>query len=164
MQIPKTCLNALPLGLLLCGSLSICGAEDTTTPLAPADLVFAEQDGLVAVEAEHFISQTLADTRAFNLSNSNAAPAIEPDGDPAHAAGASGGAYLEILPDSRRDHSEKLIRNFEPRYLPAHRIHNTDWSSDKAALPPEDAQTELRSHRPPQLPVAAFLLKLDRRW
>ena len=41
---------------------------------------------------------------------------IEPDGDSNHVAGASGGAYLEILPDTRRTHGDKLIRgeNFSP--------------------------------------------------
>ncbi len=35
---------------------------------------------------------------------------IEPDGDPIHVGGASGGAYLEIRPDTRRTHADKLIR------------------------------------------------------
>ncbi|MCS7469634.1 DUF5060 domain-containing protein [Stieleria sp. ICT_E10.1] len=85
-------------------------------PIVDQSLVFAEQDGLVAVEAEHFFKQTANDVRAFYLTHSELTPSITPDGDPSHVAGASGGAYLEILPDTRRTHGDKLIRgtNFAP--------------------------------------------------
>ncbi|PAY17790.1 hypothetical protein CKO51_19990 [Rhodopirellula sp. SM50] len=78
--------------------------------------MFAEQDGLVAVEAEHFFRQTANDVRSFYLTHADSTPSITPDGDPSHVAGASGGAYLEILPDTRRTHGDKLIRgtNFSP--------------------------------------------------
>lgn len=91
---------------------SICGQE----PIAKPDLVFQEKDGLVAVEAEHFFKQTSADVRAFHLTHSKLTPSINPDGDPNHVAGASGGAYLEILPDTRRTHDDKLTKgvNFSP--------------------------------------------------
>jgi len=85
-------------------------------PIVDDSVVFAEQDGLVAVEAEHFFKQTLTDTRAFYLTHAQQTPAVEPDGDPSHVAGASGGAYLELLPDTRRTHDDKLIKgeNFSP--------------------------------------------------
>ena len=67
-------------------------ASDATTPIAAETLVFAEKDGLVAVEAEHFIRQELSDVRAFHITTSEAAPEIEPDGDPSHVGGAAGGA------------------------------------------------------------------------
>jgi hypothetical protein len=35
---------------------------------------------------------------------------VKPDADPPHVAGASGGAYLEILPDTRATHGDKLIQ------------------------------------------------------
>ncbi len=71
---------------------------------------------MVAVEAEHFWKQTHTETRAFHLTAVDSTPDIQPDGDPPHVAGASGGAYLEILPDTRRTHGDKLIRgtNFSP--------------------------------------------------
>jgi hypothetical protein len=80
------------------------------------DVVFREVDGLVAVEAEHFTQQTATDKRAFHLTTAQRTPDISPDGDPPHIAGASGGAYLEVLPDTRRTHADKLIRgeNFSP--------------------------------------------------
>ena len=91
-------------------------AADTDSPITSDDVVFAENDGLLAVEAEHFFSQTMSEKRAFHLTTADSQPEIDPDGDPAHVAGASGGAYLEILPDTRRTHGDKLIRgtNFAP--------------------------------------------------
>ena len=85
-------------------------------PIADESLVFAEKDGIVAVEAEHFFKQTSSDVRAFHLTHADLTPDVTPDGDPNHVAGASGGAYLEILPDTRRTHGDKLIRgeNFSP--------------------------------------------------
>jgi hypothetical protein len=81
-----------------------------------ADAIYREVDGVVAVEAEHFAQQTATETRAFHLATGERSPDVEPDGDPTHIAGASGGAYLEALPDTRRAHNDKLIRgeNFSP--------------------------------------------------
>lgn len=83
---------------------------------APAQTVFKEEGGLVAVEAEHFVKQTKMDVRAFHLTTADRTPEVKPDGDPSHVAGASNGAYLEILPDTRRTHADKLIKdtNFCP--------------------------------------------------
>jgi len=70
---------------------------------------FVERDGLVAVEAEHFVAQDKTDTRQWYITSATQTPSLSPDGDESHAASASGGAYLEILPDTRRNHSMKLI-------------------------------------------------------
>ena len=85
-------------------------------PIADPSLVFEEKNGLVAVEAEHFFKQEKADVRAFHLTHADLTPEFTPDGDEPHVGGASGGAYLEILPDTRRNHGHKLIRgeNFMP--------------------------------------------------
>lgn len=84
-------------------------AADLTRPRAGPDLVFEERDGLVAIEAEHFHKQTLTEKRAWHLTSPRHTPAVTPDGDPPHLEGASGGAYLEILPDTRRTHDDPLI-------------------------------------------------------
>ncbi|WP_146458492.1 DUF5060 domain-containing protein [Rubripirellula tenax] len=80
------------------------------------EVVFQELGGVVAVEAEHYASQTETQVRAFHLTSAADSPGVEPDGDPSHADGASGGAYLEVLPDTRRTHADKLIvgTNFSP--------------------------------------------------
>lgn len=77
-------------------------------PIASAEVVFAENDGLVAVEAEHFFKQEKSKVRAWYRTTSKVQPEIDPDGDAPHVGGASGGAYLESLPDTRRTHADKL--------------------------------------------------------
>jgi hypothetical protein len=70
---------------------------------------FEEKGGLVAVEAEHFAVQSETETRKWYITSASKIPEISPDGDESHADSASGGAYIEILPDTRRNHSNKLI-------------------------------------------------------
>ncbi len=84
-------------------------AAETHQPLVGDDVVFAETDGLVAVEAEHFFQQTHSDKRAWHVTTAESPSGIAPDGDSSHVAGASGGAYLEALPDTRRVEGEPLI-------------------------------------------------------
>ena len=84
-------------------------AEPPAKPLVGADVVFEETGGVVAVEAEHFFRQTLTNKRAWYLTTKDRTPKVTPDGDEPHVAGASGGAYLELLPDTRRTHGDKLV-------------------------------------------------------
>lgn len=76
----------------------------------PETLVFGESDGVVIVEAEHFHRQSLDELRRWYVVSARDAPAVEPDGDPAHLDGASGGAYVEALPDTRRTHDDTLVQ------------------------------------------------------
>ena len=105
------CIFAL---LLLVGHFN--DSASAQRPIVAESVIFAEVDGFVAIEAEHFFDQTKDDVRAFYLTTADQTPGLTPDADPNHAAGASGGGYLEILPDTRRNHSEKLIKgeNFSP--------------------------------------------------
>lgn len=80
-----------------------------TAPWAEAALVFAERDGLVSVEAEHFVRQTETGMRAWHITSAERTPRVTPDGDPPHWDGASGGAYVEVLPDTRRTHGDRLV-------------------------------------------------------
>ena len=95
--------------LLCCVFPTVADAQGDSDPLVAETTHFNETDGLVAVEAEHFFKQELTDKRAFYHTHSEKNPVFEMDGDPAHVGGASNGAYLEILPDTRRNHKEKLI-------------------------------------------------------
>lgn len=78
--------------LLACGSLACAPAH--------AETLF--------IEAENFSSQTRAEKRQWHLFSAQSSPQITPDGDPAHLEGASGGAYVEVLPDTRRSHGDPL--------------------------------------------------------
>jgi len=77
-------------------------------------VVFEENSGLVVGEAEHFAAQLKIDVRKWYVAGKSQSLQIMPDGDPSHADSASGGAYIEILPDTRRSDGDKLIsgRNF----------------------------------------------------
>ncbi|MEM7782419.1 MAG: DUF5060 domain-containing protein, partial [Planctomycetota bacterium] len=94
---------------LLNSTGALIGDETLTQPIVAEDVVFEEVDGFVAVEAEYFFKQD-SGKRAFYLSNLGQTPELKPDGDPQHVEGASNGCYIEILPDTRRNHSQKLIQ------------------------------------------------------
>ena len=93
----------------LAGGIPATFAAPLTEPIAKPDLVIQEADGYVGVEAEHFVRQEKADVRAWYLTTEKQSAGLQPDADPPHAEGAGGGAYLEILPDTRKNHDEKLI-------------------------------------------------------
>lgn len=69
---------------------------------------FMEKDGIVAVEAEHFFKQTKDEVRTWKITNKETAP-VKQDPDPVHFASASNKSYIEVLPDTRTNHDEKLI-------------------------------------------------------
>jgi len=89
-------------------SLALLTSVLAVVSFAAADAV-REAGGLITIEAENFAKQSLVEMRAWHLTSAETNPAIEPDGDPTHLDGASGGAYLEILPDTRRSNKDKLI-------------------------------------------------------
>ncbi|AXT56154.1 DUF5060 domain-containing protein [Aquimarina sp. AD1] len=68
-----------------------------------------EQNGILAVEAEKFESQTKVADRKWYVLDGSGASTPTPDPDPDHSNGASGGGYLEILPDTRVTHSDPLV-------------------------------------------------------
>ncbi len=71
--------------------------------------VAIEKNGVAAVEAEHFDSQSKSDKRKWYVLDGSTAGTPTPDPDPNHANGASDGGYLEILPDTRVTHGDPLI-------------------------------------------------------
>lgn len=81
-----------------------------TAPIVDPDLVFLEKNGILAFEAEHFARQQHMETRAWYRTTEAQTPRVNPDGDPPHLAGTSGGAHVELLPDTRRTHDDKLVR------------------------------------------------------
>lgn len=74
-----------------------------------ADVTFEEKNGMVTVEAENFVLQEATDKRAWYIHTAQKTSEVLPDGDENHAKTASGNAYVEILPDTRRTNADKLI-------------------------------------------------------
>ncbi|MEM9885741.1 MAG: hypothetical protein AAF849_07610 [Bacteroidota bacterium] len=72
--------------------------------------VFEEKNGFLIVEAEDFHAQELDQIRKWYRIDANYTANIQPDVDGNHSSTASGKAYLEILPDTRTNHDEQLVR------------------------------------------------------
>ncbi|WP_289039701.1 DUF5060 domain-containing protein [uncultured Zobellia sp.] len=71
--------------------------------------VFNETGGKVVVEAEDFYKQTNTDIRKWHVIDSNFKSTLKSTEDKLHYKDASGERYVEILPDTRTNHDEKLI-------------------------------------------------------
>lgn len=87
----------------------ISEGQDLIAPIAGENLVFEETDGLVAVEAEHFFKQTKNEQRKWYRTSAVEWPETGRDIDSPHPKSAGNNAYLEILPDTRSTHADKLI-------------------------------------------------------
>ncbi len=64
----------------------------------------------ILIEAESFTTQANTTKRQWHVFSAQSAPEINPDGDAVHLKGASGDRYIELLPDTRRSHDDKLIK------------------------------------------------------
>ncbi|MFT5358573.1 MAG: hypothetical protein ACI9KE_005812 [Polyangiales bacterium] len=92
---------------------SSTGSVDAPDAASP-DRVFTESDGMVVIEAEGFAEGESRDLpRSWYLTDADNTPDFSADADPAHVEGASGGAYLESLPDTRQTGDDP----FEPGAL-----------------------------------------------
>ncbi len=69
-----------------------------------------ERNGIVVVEAEDFDSQELDEIRKWYVITESYDNRVTPDADSTHARSAGGRKYLEVLPDTRKNHDEKLLR------------------------------------------------------
>jgi hypothetical protein len=72
---------------------------------------FKERDGIIAVEAEDYHSQSDTLARKWYVVGSGDGNQITPDPDSTHEITASGESYLEILPDTRATHDDQLIHS-----------------------------------------------------
>ncbi|WP_430931673.1 DUF5060 domain-containing protein [Saccharicrinis sp. 156] len=82
-----------------------------TKPIVTEDVIFQENDGLVAVEAEYFYRQSKNDLRQWYMYQKDVWPKVGRDDDDPHCKGASNNSYIEIIPDTRVTHDDKLIPN-----------------------------------------------------
>ncbi|TWU42117.1 DUF5060 domain-containing protein [Novipirellula artificiosorum] len=71
--------------------------------------VHQQTDGILVVEAEDYDAVDREVARKWYRTTIDSTPGITPDPDPNHAAGAVGGAYLELLPDTRVTHADRLV-------------------------------------------------------
>ena len=78
-------------------------------PILTNAQVSEEKDGIVQVEAESFYQQSATDIRAWYIMTSETRTDLR-DVDSNHASTASGKVYIEVLPDTRTNHDEKLIK------------------------------------------------------
>ena len=94
--------------ILLCAlflfSHQIFSQKDTT-------IYHIELNGLLAVEAEEYNSQSLTDKRKWYELSENSIRTPGPDPDSNHSSSASGGKYMEILPDTRVTHDDLMNSN-----------------------------------------------------
>lgn len=95
--------------LLLIGFISKAQTTKFNKAIIDENVIFEEKDGLVAVEAEYFYKQNKSEIREWFRTSKNESPSVGRDDDKPHCKGASNNAYIEILPDERVTHSDKLI-------------------------------------------------------
>jgi hypothetical protein len=75
-----------------------------------AKKVHKQTNGIVVVEAEDYDAVDRQDHRKWHVTTTDNTPDVKPDPDPNHADGASKGAYLELLPDTRVTHADPLVK------------------------------------------------------
>lgn len=88
---------------------SVARSFKYTYDVKKAKKVHKQTNGIVVVEAEDFDAADRQDHRKWYLTALDVAPYVKPDPDPSHAEGACGGAYLELLPDTRVTDSDPLV-------------------------------------------------------
>jgi hypothetical protein len=113
MKMKKSYLIVAALSLLS----FVTAVHSQTEPIVSKEVVFEEIDGVVSVEAEYFYKQSQNEVRQWYRFSKGEWPKVGRDPDEPHCKGASNNAYLEILPDTRVTHGDKLIQgeNFAPQ-------------------------------------------------
>lgn len=69
-----------------------------------------EINGSVIIEAENFAAQHNDDKRRWLIFTSTTPPHKLADSDPLHIKGASENSYIELLPDTRTNHNDPIVR------------------------------------------------------
>ncbi len=106
----KNRIALLLITIILLNGVSVYSQNETSNnAMVTEALVFEEVGGIVAVEAEYFFKQERTDIRKWYRTSKNEQPEVGRDEDSTHIDGASNNAYLEILPDTRVTHSDKLV-------------------------------------------------------
>lgn len=97
--------------LLLTSSLCLVAQSvKYNNPIVGDDVIFQENNGELAVEAEYFNKQSKSELRQWYITAKNAVSKVGRDDDELHYLEASNDTYIELLPDTRVTHSDKLIK------------------------------------------------------
>jgi len=101
----------LSLLLMLSESSYMVQAQSSkfNAPIVDDDVIFLENDGMVVVEAEYFNKQSNSEIRQWYLTSKEVTSKIKSDDVARHHMQPSNDAYVEILPDTRVTHSDKLV-------------------------------------------------------
>jgi len=103
----------IKLVVLLCIIFNLNLTAQTTAlnaPILDDKVTFMENNGMVAVEAEYFYKQSKSDVRQWYITSKDAVSNVDQGDDEQHHLGASNNTYVEILPDTRVTHSDKLVK------------------------------------------------------
>ena len=101
---------SLALITILIFSMMSAQQHELTEPIVDDQLVFEEENGVLAVEAEHFYKQSKTDIRAWYITAKGKTADVGRDDDGPHLRNASNNAYIEVLPDTRASHADELTR------------------------------------------------------
>ena len=85
-------------------------AAKFNSPIVGDDVIFQENNGSVAIEAEYFNKQSKSDIRQWYITSKDAESKVGRDEDEQHYLGASNTTYIELLPDTRVTHSDALVK------------------------------------------------------
>ena len=83
--------------------------SEFTQPVVGEENNYEEKEGLVIVEAEYFYKQSNYEKRQWYRTSKLESPQLGQDVEENPLNSASNNAYIEILPDTRINHSDKLI-------------------------------------------------------
>jgi hypothetical protein len=83
-------------------------AQKFNNPIVGDNVVFEEEDGIATVEAEYFYKQSKSDIRQWYRTSKEEIAYVGRDEDVIHCKDAGNNTYLEILPDTRVTHGDKL--------------------------------------------------------
>ncbi len=89
--------------------LTLAGQQGNHEPRESQTAVLEETNGFLMVEAEQFHEQQRAEKRRWVTLPAEASSAGLAEDDLLPSTSAGAGAYLQVLPDTRRTHGDKLI-------------------------------------------------------
>ena len=100
-------MKIIKIALIFCCTITTLAVAAKANNLAKN---YQEKNGVVVIEAEDFSAQHLDTKRRWFTFSTNTPQHNYPDNDYNHALNASNGSYIELLPDTRTNHVETLVR------------------------------------------------------